>query len=598
MQLRALDLFVLVAFLVYIVWDGIRRGRESKDAEGYLLAGRRMRWLSMGLSVMATQASAITILSTTGQGFSDGMRFLHFYLAIPFAMVLLCATVVPWFHNARVFTAYEYLERRFDRGTRLLASSIFLVTRALAVGGVLYAPSIVLRSIGIEKWVSILSMGVLATIYTAIGGNTAVIITDAKQMVVMLAGIFACLIVAWMRLPDDVGLRGALDLAGATLRLDTFRVPGDWRAVLADKYNVFSGLLGGLFLFLGYFGADQEQVQRYLAGSSVDQSRKSLLLSAFAKVPMQFVILLVGVLIWAHYCFAPAPPFFRAGELEKAIASAPASPDTARLATAFEDLRHRGEAAARDREAAARQLLASRTDLALASLRAADERVAQLRKEGMALFVDAGVDPNLAKGSVASDSDYVFTRFLVTEIPVGIAGLVLAAIFAAAISSLVSPLNSLATSTVVDLGRLTSRPSTDPGAVVRATRIATLFWGVFATVAAFWMGAVPIVEQVNRIGSFAYGSMFGVFILGRLVPRARGIVGAISLASGIAGVLALHWFVNDKIRIGADARPIRIEFMWYNLIGFVLVMVVGFVVSRFAPPVDSTPAPTAPPASE
>ena len=588
--MRAVDLAVLVAFLAYIVWDGVRRGREAKDAEGYLLAGRRMRWFSMGLSVMATQASAITLLSTTGQGFRDGMRFLHFYLAVPFAMVLLCATVVPWFHRAGVFTAYEWLESRFDRTTRLLASAIFLVTRALAVGTVLYAPSVVLTSIGIPKWVSIVVMGVLSTVYTSIGGNTAVILTDVKQMLVMVAGILACLVIAWMRLPDGVGLMGALELAGATNRLDTFHVPSGWRDVLSDKYNLFSGLLGGFFLFLGYFGADQEQVQRYLAGASVEQSRKSLMVSAFAKVPMQFLILMMGVLIWTHYCFAPAPPFFRAGELERALAApaigAAATPEHgARL----DELRLRADAAARAREEAARSLLAAEAEGAgtarsgaVAQLRARDREIAAIRGEGMALLADAG----LAKPGENNDADYVFTRFLITEIPAGIAGLVLAAIFAAAMSSLVAPLNSLATSTVVDFWGTLRRTPPSQGQLVRASKLATIGWGAFATAAAFQMGSIPIIEQVNRIGSFAYGSMFGVFILGRLVPRARGAVGALSLAVGILGVLALHFFVNDKVvlQIGGEAWPVKIEFMWYNLIGFILVMGTGVVASRLQRP--------------
>ncbi len=588
--MRALDLAMLVAFLAYIVWDGARRGRGVKDAEGYLLAGRKMRWWTMGLSVMATQASAITLISTTGQGFADGMRFLHFYLAIPFAMVILCATVVPWFHRSRVFTAYEYLERRFDRPTRLLASVLFLVTRALAVGTVIYAPSVVLTSVGIPKWVTIVAMGTLSTIYTAIGGNTAVIITDAKQMVVMVAGIFACLIVAWVRLPDDVGLVGALKIAGATQRLDTFRLLPDWRAVLADKYNLFSGLIGGLFLFLGYFGADQEQVQRYLAGASVDQSRKSLLVSAFAKVPMQFVILLVGVLIYAHYVFAPAPAFFRAPELEKVLAggsAVAAAPLRARL----DELESRRAAASSQRETAARAFLAqgapgaggaaggATTAPTIADLRRADAAIAQVRQDGMQLLRDAG----LAKPDEKNDADFVFTRFLTTEVPIGVAGLVLAAIFAAAISSLVSPLNSLATSAVWDLWAATRARPPPQEQVVRATRIATLFWGVFATVAAFYMGSIPVIEQVNRIGSMVYGSMFAVFLLGWLVPRARGAVGWVSLAAGVGSVLALHYGVNHRLvlRVAGVEWPVNIEFLWYNLIGFLVVLLVGFLASRF-----------------
>src|SRR5262245_4892550 len=358
MQLRTADLLIVAAFLVYIVWDGVRRGRESKDAEGYILAGRRMRWWAMGLSVMATQASAITLISRTGQGFDKGMRFLHFYLAIPFAMVVLCATVVPWFHRARVFTAYEYLERRFDRPTRVLASVLFLISRSLAVGTVMYAPSIVLhRGLGIHPATTILVMGVAATVYTAIGGNAAVIVTAAKQMLVMMAGLAACVVVAWRSLPHEVGLSGALSLAGATNRLDTFHWPSSVADALSDKFQLVSGLFGGFFLFLGYFGADQEQVQRYLAGSSVNQSRQSLLMSAFAKVPMQFVILLLGVLLSVHYLFAPAPAFFRAPELERELAARPPA-ESAPLRAKYDALVERSRATAKSRAAAAEAYLA------------------------------------------------------------------------------------------------------------------------------------------------------------------------------------------------------------------------------------------------
>jgi len=610
--MRTLDLLVLVAFLVYIVWDGARRGRNVHDAKDYLLAGRRMRWWSMGLSVMATQASAITLISTTGQGFRDGMKFLHFYLAVPFAMVVLCATVVPWFHRSGVFTAYEWLERRFDRSTRLLASVIFLVSRALAVGTVLYAPSVVLASgLGIPQWQSITAMGLLCTLYTCIGGATAVIVTDAKQMLVMMLGIFACIGVAWWKLPDDVGIGGVLEMAGASGKLDTFHWPTTWREALADKYNLLSGLLGGFFLFLGYFGADQEQVQRYLAGSSVEQSRKSLLVSGFAKVPMQFVILLLGVLVWGHYAFRPEPAFFRAPQLEAMLlkqaehGTPEEQAEGERLRGELSILQERHDALQEQRRLAAADFATAREGGAeagaavladpLARLRAADRALAALRLEGPKLLAAAGVSK-----PGATDSDYVFTHFLRTEVPVGLAGLVLAAIFAAAMSSLVAPLNSLATSSVLDVWGLIRRTPATQAEVVRASRIATLAWGALATIAAFWMGDIPIIEQVNRIGSVVYGSMFGVFILGRLVPRARGSVGAWSMASGILVVVAVGELskrpeVQRDIAgwFGAAARdawvPVTIEFMWFNLIGFAVVMGVGWLLSRFSAP----PAPAA-----
>jgi Na+/proline symporter len=520
------------------------------------------------------------------------MSFLHFYLAIPFAMVVLCATVVPWFHKARVFTAYEYLEHRFDRPTRLLAAVFFLISRSLAVGSVMYAPSIVLsRGVGIPAWETIVVMGVASTVYTAIGGNTAVIVTDAKQMVVMIAGLVACVVVAWHSLPENVGLGGALSLAGATRRLDTFHWPSSFADALSDKYNLVSGLFGGFVLFLGYFGADQEQVQRYLAGSTVNQSRQSLLLSAFAKVPMQFVILLLGVLLYVHYLFAPAPVFFRSQELERELARRPAA-EAAPLKSEYDALAARYGAATKERVAAAERLLAVDSGRWLdsderqhAHLRAAaaddlrqqDEAITQVRADGMSLLSRAGVVPPGEK----NDADYVFTHFMVKDLPVGIAGLVLAAIFAAAISSLVSPLNSLATSAVMDLYRPLRRGELTQREIVNATRGMTLVWGGLATVSAFYMGGVPIVEKVNRIGSFFYGSMFGVFILGRVVRRARGPVGWIALASGMATVLALHWLYNEGAA-ELHAWP-KIEFLWYNPIGFLAVLLVGFVASRFVP---------------
>lgn len=601
--MRTVDLLVVVAFLIYIVWDGIRRGRESKDAEGYMLAGRRMRWWAMGLSVMATQASAITFISTTGQGFADGMKFLHFYLAIPFAMVVLCATVVPWFHRTRVFTAYEYLERRFDRPTRLLAAVFFLISRSLAVGTVMYAPSIVLQGgVGIPKWETILVMGVAATVYTAIGGNTAVIVTDAKQMIVMMAGLVACVVVAWRSLPDQVGLGGALSIAGATKHLDTFHWPSSVADALSDKYNLVSGLLGGFVLFLGYFGADQEQVQRYLAGTTVNQSRQSLLMSAFAKVPMQFVILLLGVLLYVHYLFAPAPAFFRAQELERALAQRPAA-ETAALREKYDALLARYDDAAKGRAAAAESFLATdredpgggdaasheqRRRAAADELVDFDDRIKAERTAGMKLLAAAGVGKLDENGNPEkNEHDYVFTHFLVKDLPVGIAGLVLAAIFAAAISSLVSPLNSLATSAVMDLYRPLRRGELSQREIVNASRVMTLVWGGLATGAAFFMGDNPIIETVNRIGSFFYGSMFGIFILGRIVPRARGSVGWIALASGMATVLSFHWIyprladAHNKVA-GAQPWP-EIEFLWYNPIGFLAVLLVGFVASRLVP---------------
>ena len=565
-----LDWVLIVALPVYVIADSVRRASEYKGLEGFLLAGRSVRWWAVGMSVMATQASAITMISIASHGYEHGLRWLHVYLALPFAMVILCATVVPWFTRARVYTAYEYLEHRFDTPTRVLASVLFLVSRGIAVGTSLYAPSIVLNLVlGISQSLAIVLMGGLSTAYTIFGGNAAVIFTDVKQMVVMFLGIGCSLWAAIAGLPEGVGFGDALALAGASERLEAIHVAPDARHVFADRYNLVAALIGGVFLFLGYFGADQSQVQRFLAGKNVDHSKASLLVSAFLKVPMQFAILLLGALIYVFYMFADAPPVFRTHDMERAVAAAPADEQAA-----WQRLQDDYRAANDARRTVALQFVDGAAGADAAALQDANARVGAVRREAIATY------QRLAN-TKEKDGDFIFPHFFLRQLPIGILGLVIAAIFIAAMSSLDAQLNSLATSSVMDLYTKV-RPGASETAILRTSRWATMFWGAFATVSAFFVASLgQMIEAVNIIGSMFYGSLFGVFLLGWLFPRTRGRDGWIGLAGGFGATMVTHFVVNaDANRVMVEGKLVPpVGFLWYNVIGCVGVLVVGNVLA-------------------
>lgn len=565
------DWVLIVALPIYVIADGVRRSAQHPGLEGFLLAGRSVKWWAVGLSVMATQASAITMISIAGHGYEHGLRWLHTYLALPFAMVILCMTVVPWFTRSGVYTAYQYLERRFDAPTRVLASALFLVSRGVAVGTSLYAPSIVLNLVlGIPQWLAIALMGGLSTAYTIFGGNAAVIFTDVKQMVVMFLGIGCSLWAVIAGLPEGVGFGDALSLAGASNRLEAIHLPPDATAAFADRYNLVAAMVGGLFLSLGYFGADQSQVQRYLAGKNVDHSKASLLVSAFLKVPMQFAILLLGALIYVFYMFADAPVSFRAAEMERAVAAA-APDEQQRWQRIQSDYRE----VTAERELVAHAFLAAGEQADATPLVAANQRLAALRVEANAQW------KRLAAGPGKDDGDFIFPHFFLANLPVGILGLVIAAIFVAAMSSLDAQLNSLATSSVMDLYTKV-RPRADDASILRMSRWLTLFWGAFATVSAYYVANLgQMIEAVNLVGSMFYGSLFGVFMLGWICPWARGKDGWMALAGGFACTIFTHVVINaegNEVMVEGKLIP-PVGFLWYNVIGCVGVLVVGNVLA-------------------
>jgi Na+/proline symporter len=553
-----LDWGVLGAYLVAIIGVGVWAGRGNKKIDDFFLAGREMRWWAVGLSVMATQISAITFVGTTGQAYSDGMRFLVVYFGLPIAMVILCATLVPFFYRARVYTAYEYLERRFDARTRTLTSLLFLLGRGLAVGVTLYAPSLVMSVIlGWSESATILLMGGSTIAYVLYGGNRSVIWTDVVQMGIIWFGIFLCLGVALTQLPSAFSLRDALALADTTGRLNVIDFDPDPRR----PYTLWSGLIGGTFLALAYFGTDQSQVQRYLAGSSLTQSRLSLLFNAFLKIPMQFLILLTGVLVFVFYHFQPQPLLWNSSALARLEAQAPQ--DAQRLQARL------GEAEARRREAADRF---ARTRASGAPGEAEASRAAYLEAQRGLDQVrgEARARMETLTGKPYNDTNYIFPTYILTHVPKGLAGLVIAVIFAAAMSTLSGEFNSLATASVIDFYKRYVRPDGSDAHDLLVSRLFTAAWGGFACLVALRAGQLgSAIEVVNRFGSLVYGPILGVFLLAVLVKRAHATGAFWGLIAGEAAVLALSLT--------------SVGFLWFNVVGALAVLLVGTLLSRLTP---------------
>jgi SSS family transporter len=513
-----------------------------------------MRWWAVGLSVMATQISAITFIGTTGQAYVDGMRFLVVYFGLPFAMVILCVTLVPFFYRARVFTAYEYLERRFDPRTRTLTALLFLISRGMSVGVTLYAPSLVLSVIlGWRETTTILAMGGSTIAYVFYGGNKSVIWTDVVQMAIIWLGIFLCFGVAIARLPAGFGFRDALALAQTTGRLHAI----DPSPSLTAPYTLWSGLVGGLFLMLSYFGCDQSQVQRYLSGASLAQSRLSLLFNAFLKVPMQFLILLTGVIVFVFYHFHRPPLLWNAAAMRRLERQA--APEV------LASMQQRFGAAHEARRAAAEVYAASRASADAEAYRESERALLAVRGEAVQLA------EGLGGGAHYNDTNYIFPTYIVTYLRGGLAGLVIAVIFAAAMSTLAGEFNSLATATVVDFYKRYLDPGGTPARDLLVSRLCTAFWGGFACLIALQAGRLgSAIEVVNRFGSYFYGSILGVFALAVLTPRATAAGAFYGLWMGMAAVAAVSRFT-------------AVHFLWYNVVGAVAVFAAGLLLTALAP---------------
>ena len=559
--MHPVDWTIVAIYLAWIVWDGLRLTRRSRELEGYFLGGRNLPWWAVGLSVMATQLSAITMVGTTGQGYSDGMRFLQFYYALPLAMIVLSVTLVPFFHNARVYTAYEYLERRFDVKTRAFTSLLFLFSRSMSLGVVISAPAVVLAVVlRIDVTLTVVLIALPTAVYTMFGGVQAVTWTDVKQMVLIVGGLAAAVVVLVAGLPDELGALEALRVAGQTGRLQTF----DFSFDLSNQYTFWSGTIAALFLFCSYFGTDQSQVQRYLTTRSVDAARESLLMSAYWKIPLQALVLLVGVLMFVFFLYRPAPMLFNPVH-EREMREGPAAP-------AYQEIEGRFEAAAASRAAAARVMSAAgeagddeAQTVAADEFRRQDAEVRAVRDEALALVRETTGDASY------NDVNYVFPTFITTYLPVGLVGLLVAAIIAAAMSSISAELAALSTATVIDFYRRFVRTEAPDAHFLRVSRAATAFWGIFAAMVAVWAVELgSLIEVVNRFGSFFYGSILGVFVLAVGFPRTTANGAFVGLIAGMATV-------------ALAASSTDVAFLWHNVIGAVAVVVVGLVISAAAP---------------
>ena len=557
--MHPIDWTIVGAYLSWVLYDGLRRSKDTHAVEGYFLASRSLPWWAVGLSVMATQMSAITLVGTTGQGYSDGMRFVQFYFGLPVAMIILSVTLVPFFYRAKVFTAYEYLERRFDAKTRMLAGLLFLVSRGLAVGVIISAPAVVL-SIVLE-WnlaVTAVAIGLPTTLYTMFGGVQAVTWADVKQMVVIVGAVSAAVAALILGLPEGIGLGEALHVAGSTGRLETI----DFSFDLGETYTFWSGLFGGLVLMLGYFGCDQSQVQRYLTARSVDAGRRALLMSAFWKIPLQALILLTGVLVFIFYLFHEPPMLFNSTHANQMRSGGQGS-EYASLETEFHDaFEQRREAADRmidaRRNGGSAEIAATREEFVATQARLEEVRVSAV-----------GLVQQVSGDNTYTDVNYVFPTFVTSRLPIGLVGLLIAAVFAAAMSSIAAELNALSATTVMDFYRRHLRTEASDRHYLFVSKLTTAFWGVFATIFALYAANLgSLIEVVNRVGSYFYGSLLGVFVLAIGFRRAS--------ANGAFWGLLAGMVVVGLVEVNSD-----ISYIWYNVVGSVAVVVVGLTVSAF-----------------
>jgi solute:Na+ symporter, SSS family len=545
-------------FLVYfggVVGFAMYQSRKNVGMEGYFLANRRLPWYAIGLSVMATQASAITFIGTTGQAFDSGMEFIQVYLPQPIAMILICVFFVPFFYKAKLYTAYEFLEKRFDAKTRSLTAFLFLVSRGLAAGIVLYAPAIVLSVImGWDETVTIVIMGVITILYTMVGGITAVIWTDVVQMLMMFAGIGAALFVLFGTLPPEVGVTDVVYIGELQNMWQSIDLSWDPN----NRYTLWTGLIGGLFLALAYFGTDQSQVQRYLTAKSLKESRLGLIFNAFVKVPMQFAILAIGVLLFVFYHFEQPPIIFNAAEV--AIVQESDRGDEFRQLEA-----EHGRVHAERRDATLSLLDARRQGSDLTGLQRQiggyDDQLVELRADAKEMISEV-------RGASSNDVNYVFPSYIINYVPAGLLGLMIAVIFAAAMSSLDSELTALSSATVIDFYKRWFNRSASDEHYLMISRASTLAWGVIAVFVALFAGRLgSLIEAVNLVGSYFYGSLLGVFLLAFMVKSANGTGAFWGLIAGMGSVILV-------------AQTTEISFLYYNVVGAVAVMVIGTLISR------------------
>lgn len=553
------DWVVLGSFLAFVVLYGMWKTRGKKNIQDFLLANKTTPWYTVTLSIMATQASAITFLSTPGQAYVDGMRFVQFYLGLPLAMIILSVTAVPLFHNLKVYTAYEYLEQRFDLKNRLLGSVLFLIQRGLAAGFTILAPSLIVSILlGWDVQLTVLITGILVVLYTASGGTDAVNKTHLMQMLIITVGMGTAFFMIIYSLPKDISFLDATKIAGKMGKLNAITFDFDWK----DRYNFWTGLIGGTFLALSYFGTDQSQVQRYLSGKSIAQSRIGLLANGVIKIPMQFGILFLGAMVFVFYQFALPPLFFNSVETTNVKKSA--------YASEYQILENKYEVIHNEKQAKIREMLDADKKNDKIKFSEAAESVNRSKKNALEIRKEAaGLIKKANPGADTNDTNFIFLTFVVNILPAGLIGLILAAIFSASMSSTSAELNALASTTVVDIYKRMIKPEGTERHYVMVSKLSTIFWGFYAISFALFANRMgSLIEAVNILGSLFYGTILGIFLIAFYFKKIGGSATFYSALAAELVVIGCFFFTD-------------IPYLWYNVIGCVLLILLAHLVHPF-----------------
>jgi SSS family solute:Na+ symporter len=556
-----IDWIVLFSTLLLIVLYGIYKSRNINNIEGFLLSNRELPWYNVGLSVMATQASAITFLSAPGLAYTSGMSFVQFYFGLPLAMIVLCITFVPIFHKLKVFTAYEFLEKRFDIKTRSLTAFLFLIQRGISTGITIFAPSIILSAVlHVDVFYTTLLIGSVVVLYTTYGGTKAVSYTQLLQMGIIFGGLLAAGMMVIHFLPSEIGFVEALHIAGESNKTNAIDFTLDWN----NQYTVWTGLIGGFFLQLSYFGTDQSQVGRYLTGSSVRESRMGLLMNGLLKIPMQFCILLIGVLVFVYYQYNNAPLFFNPTEIHKI--------ENSIHAEEYNKLQTEQNALTQQRIQTLNALHEARVNNKESSLEQEKQNLDDINTKSAVLRKSA-VDLIKANDSKAetNDNNYIFLSFVTSVFPKGLIGLLIAIIMLASMGATSSAINSLASTTVIDIYKRLINQNASEKTYLNVSRISTLGWGIFTIIVALFANKLGnLLEAVNILGSLFYGTILGIFLVAFYFKKIRG--NAVFWAAVVTEIIIVYIWYLDVI-----------AFLWLNLIGCVLVILFGYLLEYLLP---------------
>ncbi len=555
--MQLLDWIILCSTLLVIVAYGTLKTRGAKNSVEYIKGGNEAKWWTVGLSVMATQASAITFLSTPGQAFNDGMGFVQFYFGLPIAIIIICMVFIPIYHKLKVFTAYEYLESRFDLKTRTLTSVLFLIQRSLAAGITIFAPAIILSSVlGWDLTTLNIIIGLLVIIYTVSGGTKAVNYTQKYQMGVIFTGLIITFLIIIYSLPENVTFGKAIELAGANDKMKIL----DFSFDLENRYTVWSGILGGTFLMLSYFGTDQSQVQRYLSGKSLKEMQMGMIFNGILKIPMQFFILFIGVMVFIFYQFNPSPLNFNP-QAEITISSSEKANEYSKLEKSLDNvyfLKSKATNDFLDNKNKAKSLL---------EIKELNQKEKEIRDKAKKIINE--VSNNSLNRIESNDKDYVFISFILNNLPKGLIGLLIAVILSAAMSSTASELNALATTTTIDLYNRNKKNKSSEIETVNTTKIFTVFWGLFAIgIACVAYLADNLIQLVNIIGSLFYGNVLGIFLIAFFIKYIKS--NAVFYGAIITQLIVLSVWYNDYM-----------PYLWLNVLGVFTVIIVSYLIEFF-----------------